>query len=40
MTAPDLLTMALEAHGGVARWQRAHAITARLRSGGVALASK
>ena len=39
MTVPDLLTLALDAHGGVARWRGAHAITARLSSGGFALAS-
>ena len=40
MTEPDLLTAALEAHGGLARWRSAREIRARLRSGGVALASK
>lgn len=40
MTAPDLLTAVLEAHGGVARWRSVSEIRARLGSGGVALATK
>jgi hypothetical protein len=40
VTAPDLVTAALEAHGGVARWRGAREIRARLRSGGFALAAK
>ncbi len=40
MTPPDLLTAALEAHGGLTRWRSVREIRARLRSGGFALASK
>ena len=36
----DLLTAALEAHGGLARWRGVREVRARLRSGGFALASK
>lgn len=37
---PGLLELALEAHGGVDRWERVSHIRARLDSGGLALASK
>jgi hypothetical protein len=40
MTAPDLLTLAVDAAGGQARWQRVTEIRARLRSGGFALAAR
>ena len=40
MAAPPLLDAVLEAHGGPARWAGIREITARLRSGGFALATR
>ncbi|OGK77857.1 MAG: hypothetical protein A2X52_10135 [Candidatus Rokubacteria bacterium GWC2_70_16] len=37
---PDLVREAVEAHGGLARWQAVREIRARCRSGGFALASR
>lgn len=37
---PDLVREAVEAHGGLARWQALREIRARCRSGGFALASR
>ncbi|MEO8092115.1 MAG: hypothetical protein ABI726_05350 [bacterium] len=40
MSAPDLLDLALDAAGGLDRWQRAARITTRLASGGLAFDTK
>ena len=40
MTQPPLLAEVLEAHGGLERWRAASEITARVRSGGLLLATR
>ncbi len=40
MAEPDLLTLALDTAGGLARWHSVREIRARLRSGGFALAAR